>query len=89
MKFVRRYVGAATIAPDWEEWDRPGIVPYSPDRKDLAEVLNGALAAFGTNGDQPHPGVIEGREYIDRHLRLPHLNGMRWRVLNALAAVAG
>jgi hypothetical protein len=71
--------GAACLAPDWEEWRKPGVITYQ-DETDFAQKLNGALA-----GDVPLEECWRlSSEVIDSELRLPAVNTSRGDVINEL-----
>ena len=74
--------GAVVVAPDWEEWHRPGIVNYKngPDGFD---------ATVGAVMEQS-PGWLMNqsalsREFITRELLLSDVNEMRWSILRELS----
>jgi hypothetical protein len=70
--------GAVVLAPDWAEWQKPGIIRYSQPA-DFATKLEEALDHFG-NGEI-HPGVSASRDYVASHLTLRHTNSLRWGIL--------
>ncbi len=76
--------GAVVIAPDWEEWQRPGIINYK-DPGDFERRLRETIEAY--NGDQPHGAVRDSRRYIEEHLMLPQVNQKRWQILNEMLKI--
>lgn len=77
--------GAMTIAPNWEEWRRPGVAPYR-DAEEFVSQLKSALGAF-TPGT---PGILSAhavasREFIRENLMLEQVNQMRWDILRRFA----
>jgi hypothetical protein len=70
------YAGALTLAPDWEEWRRPGIINYK-DPEHFMEQLEKVL-----RGTYPRePRVAQSWSYIQRHLRLRDVNLKRVQVI--------
>lgn len=78
--------GAVVLAPDLQEWKKPGIVNYKlGDKTDFAMKLIELLKSY--RKDTAHPNVLESREFIRAQLTLGATNGLRWRILNELANV--
>jgi hypothetical protein len=73
--------GAAVLAPDFEEWRRPGVVNYT-DPKDFEGKLVGLMESYD-NG-RMHPNVTLSRAYIHDNLGLGQLNRERYAILNQL-----
>lgn len=72
------YAGAAVLAPDWEEWRRPGITNYK-DARDFGKKLSQLMQR------DVSPLVAESRAYIDQHLQLAHVNKQREEILRSLS----
>jgi hypothetical protein len=77
--------GAITIAPDWEEWQRPGVVRYG-DMRDFADKIRELLKSNRADASKFSPRVIESRQYIEQQRRPDFVNRQRWDVLNNLIA---
>lgn len=75
------HAGAMTLAPDWEEWRRPGVINYrSP--QDFQEQLEKVLL-----GQHDREKLVrQGRDFIREHLGLENVNAMRWKILEKLRA---
>lgn len=73
--------GAAVLAPDSEEWRRPGIINYTT-RQDFKEKLLEALHTF--DGGKPHPNVATSRRWLEEHLLLDQVNAARWKIIDGL-----
>lgn len=74
------WAGAAVLAPDWEEWRRPGVVTYK-DPDDFKVQLGHMIEA----------GPEKLREFnrlsathIQDHLKLSHVNTARRDILDAM-----
>ena len=87
--------GAVVLAPDWEEWQRPGVVHYR-DAEEFCNKLKVLMHQFGktedTKGRDPergevHPHAGISRYYIENHLMLDTVNERRWAILNTLAGL--
>ena len=77
-------IGAATLAPKWEEWLRPGVVNYDGPHE-FSNRLKGLLDKFGEqdqNSSVLH-NVNDSRHCISEEHTLEHINRMRWEILNA------
>lgn len=73
------FAGAACLAPDWEEWHRPGILNYS-SRETFRDTLEGFL-----NGRYEADSLVEQSwEFILRDLDIKVVNEKRLQILNAL-----
>lgn len=73
------HAGAVTLAPDWEEWRRPGVINYkdaSDFRMKFSSLLKGQVDRV--------KNVQASREYIMGNLTLSHLNGVRLHVIERL-----
>jgi hypothetical protein len=75
--------GAVVLAPDWEEWRRPGIINFR-DMDEFKARLKVICSQF-RSADGVHPNVHESRRFISENLLLPVVNRMRWDLLNELA----
>ena len=75
-------VGAVVVAPNWPEWQRPGIVNYAPHEP---ETFSGAMhdTMRMTAAERKSLGM-ESRKYITDHLLLENVNQQRLRILNSL-----
>jgi len=69
--------GALTIAPDWPEWQRPGVLNYS-DTKSFKYVVNEAMSM---DGSVMEAKVQESRDYIRENLTLGNVNQKRIEIL--------
>lgn len=73
------FFGAMTIAPAWEEWDRPGCVTYK-DPKSFGEVLESVM-----RGEfDPTVEAEKAWDYINDNLLLRDVNKIRTRVIESL-----
>jgi hypothetical protein len=71
--------GSVVLAPDWEEWKKPGIVNYA-SKEDFKEKLHGLL-----NGQYDLTKHFEeSRDYILNNLSLKKVNRDRLRILQKL-----
>ncbi len=80
--------GAVVIAPDWEEWHRPGIINYS-NNEGLARALRGVMESYALGeskaaGRPEHSNVQMSRVYIEKQLLLSQVNEARWRIINQM-----
>ncbi len=64
------YAGAATLAPNWPEWDKPGVYPYN-DSRSFADRLKQMM------GHGHIAANYISTEYIQEHLMLDHVNKQR------------
>lgn len=76
--------GAITVAPNWEEWKRPGTVQYD-GAGDFGKVLRIVMGGFGDGGGH----VTDSRRFIQDNLLLDHVNQRRWVVLQELMSREG
>jgi hypothetical protein len=75
--------GSVVLAPDWEEWQKPGIVNYS-SKEDFKVKLQALL-----NGEYDLKAHFEkSRDYIFENLSLKKVNKERLKILQSLC-VAG
>jgi vacuolar-type H+-ATPase catalytic subunit A/Vma1 len=70
-------VGAAIIAPDWEEWRKPGIIRYDSIEKYGELLLN-------YQSDNLHEHWAKSREYIMENLTLEKVNKQRVKLVERL-----
>lgn len=71
--------GSVVLAPDWEEWQKPGIVNYTSN-EDFKEKLSALL-----NGEYDLTKHFEeSRDYILNNLSLKKINKDRLRILKKL-----
>jgi hypothetical protein len=81
--------GAVVIAPDWEEWRRPGIMNYT-DAEGFRRTLRGVMEQYAmglvkkTDERQEHFNVEMSRAYIEQHLQLDKVNEARWGIINGM-----
>lgn len=76
------HAGAVTLAPDWEEWRRPGVINYKDGgdfRAKFSSLLKGQI--------DRHKNVQESREYIMGNLTLSRVNRLRSQVIDKLREV--
>lgn len=71
--------GAVAVAPDWEEWRKPGVITYKTPQDFQAQLL----AATDSEFDHYAAGV-QSWEYIQRELTLEKVNEKRSALLNHL-----
>ncbi len=71
------YAGAVTLAPDWPEWQKPGIINYK-DADDLEEKL-----AWIKPGGQDFNYQLS-KNYINENLLLSQVNKKRLTILKKL-----
>lgn len=72
-------VGTAVVAPPWDEWVRPGIVPYSnlDDFENQVKMMyDNPLFASNCNASS--------WEYIQNNLRLTKINNLRLKLIKDL-----
>lgn len=66
------HAGAVALAPDWDEWRRPGVLTYK-DPADFEVKLEGFL-----RGAYDHARLwVESRDFIAENLALPKVNRIR------------
>jgi hypothetical protein len=69
------YAGAVTIAPDWTEWKRPGMITYKDQSEYQAHLV------------QPHDYAAMWQsswDYIKQNLLLSHVNQQRAAIIKDL-----
>lgn len=70
------YAGLAVLAPDWDEWRRPGIINYR-DRKDMAAKLTSMM-----KGDYDLESLRQASwKYIREELTLEKTNQIRYDLI--------
>ena len=74
--------GAITVAPDWPEWQRPGVVHYRSS-SDFADAVKRACAM---SRKQRAELVIEAQAHITNQLSLQVQNKRRLELIKKLAA---
>lgn len=73
------HAGAVTLAPEWQEWQRPGVITYK-DTKDFGVKLHQFMSgAFDTD-----KLWREGASFVLEHLTLPRVNCLREALLRGL-----
>lgn len=76
------YAGAMTIAPDFEEWRKPGIINYK-DAQDLGEIIK----MYHKSPELVNKVWREGSEYVINNLLLKDVNIIRKGIIKLLAAM--
>lgn len=76
------YAGSQTLAPDWEEWRKPGCVNYT-DSKDFGSKLEKMMLKF-ENGSDYKLENQEAWDYIQNNLTLTKTNQTRMEILTKL-----
>jgi hypothetical protein len=74
------FAGAVVVGPDWPEWQRPGVLNYTPDT--FGDVL--ARAITMTDDEQNAQWRLSA-SYINEHLGVYDVNRKRERVVDACA----
>jgi hypothetical protein len=70
------YAGMAVLAPNWDEWRRPGIVNYT-DKKDFAQKLNSMM-----NGEYDLESLRQASwNFIRTEISLEKTNVIRYELL--------
>ncbi len=70
------FAGAATLAPDWAEWQKPGVITYA-SREDFEVKLQGIL-----NGEFDTKALVDmSWKYIMESLTLVQTNKLRLQVI--------
>ena len=77
--------GAVVVAPDSEEWQRPGVVNYT-DWRDFRDKLRKLMEEW--DGGKLHPNVALSRKFIEENLLLEKVNELRWGVIRTLMATS-
>lgn len=70
--------GAVTIAPDWPEWQRPGIINYNNVQH------YGELLLKPTDVEHNRERWQASKDYIMENLLLTHVNKKRYQILTQL-----
>lgn len=76
------HAGAVVLAPDWEEWRRPGILNYK-DKEDFAHMFSGILMGLYDREKL----VQQSRDYIAEHLTLTKVNRLRSEILSRMEKI--
>ena len=71
--------GSAVLAPNWPEWQRPGVVHYDDPASFAAK-----LAEMTENLDFCRQNNAEAFDYVARHHALSAVNDTRWVVIENL-----
>jgi len=79
------YAGMAVLAPEFPEWERPGITIYK-EPADFGQVLGEMLQ---TPWPELKERVDASRAYIQEHLLLSHVNQLRMAVIERLLNGSG
>lgn len=72
------HAGAVTLAPDWEEWHRPGILNYDDD---FGDELDGFMSGKYNAED----AVLKSRKYIANGMTVSQANDTRLMILRRMA----
>jgi hypothetical protein len=74
------WAGAATLAPNWQEWQQPGVTNYRY-AEDFEQQLRHMIATRRTTGlDMARASW----EHIERHLTIDNVNQQRMEVLEGI-----
>lgn len=84
--------GAVVIAPDWEEFRRPGVLNYDNGGVTFESALTQTLRLYEDIAKtktrkehvEEHAAVAESRRYVEEFLRLKKLNAFRWEILRKM-----
>lgn len=76
------HAGAMTLAPDWPEWRRPGVINYK-DQEDFEIQLSVILRGDADRNTR----VQASRDYIAEHLTLTAQNEQRIKIMERLSSV--
>ncbi len=78
------FAGAVCVAPSWEEWQRPGVLNYTPEN--FAEVLHKAI-----NLEPPQHEALwaQAAEYVSERLDIDAVNGKRSAIIDELELKRG
>lgn len=72
------YAGAATVAPEWEEWRKPGVLHYS-NRQEFHSAMHSAMKSTELSK------LTEASwQYIEENLTLSKVNELRVDLLSRL-----
>lgn len=74
------YAGAIVVAPNFVEWQRPGVINYN-GADDIGRALDEALSL---TPEATAARWRESRDYIDRHLRIERVNGAREEIIKRM-----
>jgi hypothetical protein len=73
--------GAVTVAPNWEEWIKPGIVNYK-DKKDFIVQMEKTMDQFNKTPNKKR--VKKAFEYIEKNMVWSKVNKLQYQVLKSL-----
>lgn len=77
------YAGAVTLAPEWPEWIKPGVVTYK-DQHSFASGLDQLLSTSESDLARYHE---YSWNYINDHLRLSQVNAARVKLLKEMVGL--
>lgn len=77
------YAGALTVAPDWEEWRKPGVITYGPNGK-AKTFREAAEMAFHMTDAEAQREAYRGWKHVYDNLRLSRVNRLRADLLKSL-----
>lgn len=78
------YAGFITLAPDWDEWRKPGIINYksSPDLEEVRKDFGNKLTAM-MNGEYDLESLRQQSwQYVHKYLTLDVTNRIRYKLIN-------
>ncbi len=81
------YAGAVTLAPDWEEWKRPGVWNYT-DPTDFKDKLHTLMSLWEQEPNKVQADVLRSWEFIKEELTLRKVNRLRLAVIQQLQQLA-
>ena len=79
------FAGGVCLAPDWDEWRRPGVVNYK-DRDDFFAKL---IDLMSWNDAQIDAQWKLSRDYVEKHLTIKSTNAQRSAIIDELEELAG
>jgi hypothetical protein len=74
------FAGAATLAPNWTEWQKPGVTNYKSD----SDFLPALASMFDASKDQLIVNAEKSWQYINNNLLLSIVNKKRHAILEEL-----
>lgn len=77
------YAGAVVLAPDWEEWQRPGCINYKSPGDFGAKLRDLLSNGYDINGENQ-----KAWNYIQENLTLKNVNKLRKKIVEDLLAEA-
>jgi hypothetical protein len=80
--------GALVVAPDWEEYRRPGVFNYSVGPNRVTDFEIKLRQALDCPESEARNRVQAGRDHINEHLLLRKVNAARFELLNAVTSTS-